>query len=115
MCEQLTTHRACRTCKQHKSKIIKNTNCDKVSMFKLGQCVNGMSYRKEVEHIECPDCEIKRITEIEADRKRRFLAAWPEPEEESDHGEKDEVKSEGGASVETEAMTITSEESWKMI
>ncbi|KAF9777222.1 hypothetical protein IL306_004496 [Fusarium sp. DS 682] len=118
MCEQVTTRRHCLTCKQEKSKIIRNINCDQVSIYKLGQCRQGMSYRDEKEPIECSECYTRREQEVEADRKRRFLAAWPEPEEESDHEEMDEQKSErsegDGVSV-GEDVTENSEDSWKMV
>ncbi|KAM5509087.1 hypothetical protein FOXYSP1_12053 [Fusarium oxysporum f. sp. phaseoli] len=118
MCEQVTTIRRCTTCRQYKSQIIRNINCDKVSIYKLGLCRNGMSYRDVIEDIECIDCYTKREREVEADRKRRWLAAWPEAEPEVENEKKDEDKEEkedDGASVATDDMTVNSEESWNVI
>ncbi|KAH7144957.1 hypothetical protein DER46DRAFT_672728 [Fusarium sp. MPI-SDFR-AT-0072] len=118
MCEQVTTIRRCTICRQYKSQIIRNINCDKVSIYKLGLCRNGMSYRDVIEDIECIDCYTKREREVEADRKRRWLAAWPEAEPEVENENKDqdkEEKEDDGASVATDDMTVDSEESWNVV
>jgi hypothetical protein len=118
MCEQVTTIRRCNTCRQYKSKIIRNINCDKVTIYKLGLCRNGMSYREVTESIECTECYTKREREVEADRKRRWLAAWPEAEPEAEHEKQDEDKEEkedDDASLATDDMTVNSEESWNVV
>jgi hypothetical protein len=71
--------RFCTGCKQRKSKVIRNINCEKVSLERLGTCMNGMSYREISESVECSDCYSRRTKDLEADRKRRFKEAWPDP------------------------------------
>lgn len=73
-----------------------------------------MSYRDVIEDIECIDCYTKREREVEADRKRRWLAAWPEAEPEVENENKEE-KEDDGASVATDDMTVNSEESWNVV
>ncbi|KAF4339649.1 hypothetical protein FBEOM_6432 [Fusarium beomiforme] len=118
MCQQVTTYRRCRTCKQDKNSIVRNINCGQVSIYKLGQCSNGIIYRDVEEVIECSGCQTRREQEVEADRKRRFVAAWPEPEKESENEEQNEQKSErsdgDGISVGGD-LTENSEDSWKMV
>ncbi|RBR14577.1 hypothetical protein FVER53590_06731 [Fusarium verticillioides] len=120
MCEQVRTIRRCTTCQQYKSEIIRNINCDKVSIYKLGLCRNGMSYRNVTEPIECIECHTKRVREVEAERRRRWLAAWPEAEpevesEKKDEEEKEKEKEDDGASVATDDVTANSEESWNVV
>ncbi|KAF5544566.1 hypothetical protein FNAPI_9382 [Fusarium napiforme] len=120
MCEQVRTIRRCTTCQQNKSEIIRNINCDKVSIYKLGLCRNGMSYRDVTEPIECSECHNKRVREVEAERRRRWLEAWPEDEPEVENEKKDDEKEEkekqdDGASVATDDATVNSEESWNVV
>ncbi|KAF5722108.1 hypothetical protein FMUND_3200 [Fusarium mundagurra] len=118
MCEQVRIVRRCTACRQYKSEIIRNINCYKVSIYKLGLCRNGMSYRNVTEPIECIECHTKRVREVEAERRRRWLAAWPEAEPEVENEKKDEDKEEkedDGASVATDDVTVNSEESWNVV
>ncbi|KAF5579700.1 hypothetical protein FPCIR_11006 [Fusarium pseudocircinatum] len=127
MCEQVRTVRHCTACQQDKSEIIRNINCDKVPLDKLGLCRNGMGYRNVIEPIECIECHTKRVREVEAERRRRWLEAWPEAEPEVENEKKDEEKGEKGekgekeekeddcASVATDDMTVNSEESWSVV
>ncbi|KAM0346673.1 hypothetical protein ACHAPU_005385 [Fusarium lateritium] len=82
MCEQLTMWRFCTGCKKRESKVVRNINCNKVTLYKLGTCVNGMSYREVDEKVECSVCYARRIEDLEADRKRRFKEAWPDDDKE---------------------------------
>ncbi|KAH7263023.1 hypothetical protein BKA59DRAFT_449239 [Fusarium tricinctum] len=100
MCEQLTMWRLCTGCKQRKNKVIRNINCNKVSVYKLGTCSNGMSYREISENVECSDCYTRRTEDLEADRKRRFKEAWPDPVKEPE--EKSEEFSEGKSELHSE-------------
>ncbi|KAF5669458.1 hypothetical protein FHETE_4962 [Fusarium heterosporum] len=101
--------RFCTGCKKREGKVVRNINCDKVTLYKLGTCQNGMSYREIDEKIECNICYARRVEGLEADRKRRFKEAWPDATKEVEEkpGETSQEKSEHHSEmVEDEDMVV---------
>ncbi|KAF5019389.1 hypothetical protein F66182_8589 [Fusarium sp. NRRL 66182] len=86
MCEQVITLKHCSTCKQPRGKLVRNINCERVTIFKFGGCRSGVSVRSVEEATECHDCRLKRETEMDEERTRKFREAWGDETDTVDAG-----------------------------
>nr|CEG04630.1 unnamed protein product [Fusarium clavum] len=80
MCEHRIIWRYCPHCRKTAGPpLLQNVNCEKVTIWKLGRCRLGLCDREIIEHVECSECETKRITERDDMRRRLWEKAWPAP------------------------------------